>query len=476
MTRRGGPRSGFGLPQCVQEFDGTLRGREPIPDIVAAHQPGDPAQGLDVRTGGGLGADQQEEQPYRLAVERVELNRHGCQSGRHPQFGYGGRLAVRNRNAVPDAGRQNRFPFAHGTQHFGFVDAPVRGDHVDELSQQRFLVLGAQGDPDPLRTQQFREEHTSRGSWGFRELRNPANLAAVGRLFNRWHRAALTCVVLSLSSFAPASAQRLLDLPIRVWAGADAIATGAAAVFWNPAAAAALPRRGEVTIVDVLAPRPTGLGGFAAAGVVQIDSRTAMAAGYQHVGVEGILQTDDSPLAEDAAPLDLGENGLVLAVSRSVLDRVHAGALVRYIRAAEIVEDRSVVEFGAGVFARPDLPGRPVVGAAVRTEAGGAAWMLGAKATPFGTPETDWRAGASWGIDGGPLRIGVSHRLAALAEWREYVTVSLGVAGEPDADGRTWRPMAAATLRLARYSLDVMREHMANDFGAIHSFRFTVGF
>jgi hypothetical protein len=198
--------------------------------------------------------------------------------------------------------------------------------------------------------------------------------------------------------------------------------------------------------------------------------------GYHHVGIDGILQTDDSPLTEDATPLDLGEDGIAVALSRAITPSLNVGIVARYIRAAEIADDRSVGEFGLGAHFRPDLPGNPVFGGVTRFEAEGTAWMAGVEIMPVGTADAVWRLGANWGADGGPMRIGVSHRVAAVAAWREYVAVSAGLAGEPDAAGRTWRPVAAATLRFTRYSLAVMREHMANDFGAIHAFRFTVGF
>jgi len=298
----------------------------------------------------------------------------------------------------------------------------------------------------------------------------------VQSLFNQWRSAAFLSAGLAVFSVSPAAAQKLLDLPVRVWAGADAVAAGAAAVFWNPAAATMLRGRGEVTVVDVLAPEPTGLGGFAAAGAFRVDSATTIAVGYHHVGIEGILQTDDSPLTEDATPLELGEDGIAVAVSRAITRAVHVGILARYIRASEIAEDRSVGEFGVGMHVRPELPGNPVIGGATRFEADGAAWMAGIEIMAIGAADAEWRLGANWGADGGPTRIGVSHRVAALAAWSEYVALSVGLAGEPDAAGRTWRPVAAATLRFTRYSLAVMREQMANDFGAVHAFRFTVGF
>lgn len=296
------------------------------------------------------------------------------------------------------------------------------------------------------------------------------------RLFNQLRRGT-TILAAILAITAPAGAQRLIDLPVRAWAGADAVTGGAAAAFWNPAAAALVEGRAEATVFDLLAPDPTGLGAFAAAGAFRLDDRTAVAVGYHHVGVDGILQTTDSPIAEDATPLDVGEDAFALAASRSISPVLHTGIVVRYIRAAELAEDRSVVEFGAGMLARlPDLPGAPALGAAARAEADGVAWNLGGRATPFVVADSALAIGGSWGADGGPLRIGVSHRFAAEATWRDRVTVALGAASEPDADGRTWRPLGSASLRISRYSLAVLRENMANDFGAVHALRFSVAF
>lgn len=312
-----------------------------------------------------------------------------------------------------------------------------------------------------------------RGSRGFHNLRNPAKLAAVLNLLNQPRTAALALLL-----FAPApplAAQRLLDLPVRAWAGADATASGAVAAFWNPAAAI-ITGRAEAMVLDVLAPEPTGLGGFAAAAAFRVDSALTLAIGYHHVGVDGIMLTTDSPLPEDATPLELGEDALALSARRALGQFLAAGVSLRYVRAAEFAEDRSVLEFGAGIHLRPELPGRPVIGAAARAESEGMAWMTGIDVTPFLAADDEWRLGASWGADGGPLRIGVSHRLAALAGWRDVVRVSAGMSGEPDADGRTWRPVASASVRLARYALGVMREQMANDFGAVHALRFTIAF
>lgn len=296
------------------------------------------------------------------------------------------------------------------------------------------------------------------------------------RAFNQCGRAAVAFVAALCLMPGPAAAQRLLDLPVRTWAGADAVAAGAVATFWNPAGAGILARRGEVLLADVLAPEATGVSGFALAGAWRIDARTTVAAGYHHVGIDNILRTGNSPLPQDATPLELGENGLVIAASRQVSGILHGGVLIRYIRASEVVLDRSIVEFGAGVHARPALPLLPVIAAAVRVEDDGLAWMAGVEATPFISADSEWRAGLSWGMEDAPLQMGPSHRLAGLAGWRDYVVISAGVVNEADVERRTWRPVLAGTVRVSRYALSVMREEMPEGFGAIHAVRFSVAF
>ncbi len=296
------------------------------------------------------------------------------------------------------------------------------------------------------------------------------------KLFNRVARGAcLGALAIGLRADA-GDAQRLLDLPVRAWAGADATAPGAAAAFWNPAAAGDIAGRGEIMVLDVLAPDATGLGGFAIAGAWRLDPATTLALGYAHVGVDGILRTTDSPLVEDSTPLEIGEDGLSLAASRSVSRSIAAGVMVRYTRAAEIAADRAVVEFGAGVLLTPALPWSPRLGGGLRAETEGAAWTAGVEVLPIGDAESEWRLGASWNAEGSPMSIGVSHRTAALAAWRNAIELAAGVANEPGADGRTWQPVASATVRFSRYSLAALREEMANGFGAIHAVRFVVSF
>jgi hypothetical protein len=71
--------------------------------------------------------------------------------------------------------------------------------------------------------------------------------------------------------------------------------------------------------------------------------------------------------------------------------------------------------------------------------------------------------------------IGLVHWLATELEWSERVMVSAGLTREPDIDTAHWAPILAASLRLNRYTLGIVRENLVNDFGATYSFRLQVG-
>lgn len=279
-----------------------------------------------------------------------------------------------------------------------------------------------------------------------------------------------------LACAAPLSAQRLLDLQVRTSALPEALSEGAGAVFWNPAAIVSFAGRAEALIVDLRGSRANGLDGTALAGAYRLDERTTFAAGYQHVGLDPIAQTSTSPLADPTAPeIDIGEHVFGAALARTLGPALSVGGIVRYARTAEIAGDEGVVEFGAGVYAQPDLPWEPAFAASARAEENGTMWNAAVAVTPP-LSMADWRVALSLGTAGSPQVHGVSNRFAALLAWQDRLTLTGGLAGEPGADGRTWQPLASATLRLSRFAVGVLREQLPNDFGAMHALRFSVVF
>src|SRR5690606_17429146 len=107
----------FRVAQGTQEVIGIARGDEPLADLVPADEPGDAAERLDVRARGGVRTDEHEEQLDRLAVQRVEVHGLPREPGSHAQIRHSGRLAMRDRDAVPDPGGKNGFAFPDGAEH-----------------------------------------------------------------------------------------------------------------------------------------------------------------------------------------------------------------------------------------------------------------------------------------------------------------------------------------------------------------------
>jgi hypothetical protein len=280
-----------------------------------------------------------------------------------------------------------------------------------------------------------------------------------------------------LAVATPVSGQRVLEMPARTGAGADALARGPIAVFWNPGAARAPSARGEVLIMDVRGPSSTGLDGTVLAGSVRLDERTSLMLGYQNLRIDDIERTTTSPLPEDGAtPLDLGENLFAVAAVRTLGPRLTIGASVQYVRGADAIGGEDDVEIGAGVSGEAEHSLRPRVGVSVRTSEDGAFWSAGVEVMPDALRRGDWSLGANYGAAGSPQYHGLAHRIAAGAVWRDLVDLSIGIAGEPGLGGHTWDPVAGVSVRFGRFTVGVLRENLPNNVGAVHAFRLGTAF
>ncbi len=279
----------------------------------------------------------------------------------------------------------------------------------------------------------------------------------------------------TLLGASPVAAQRVLDLPMRTTAGADALARGPIAVFWNPGALGIPARRGEGLLLDVRGPSATGLDGVGLAGVMRLDASTSLGFGFQHVGVADIEQTTTSPLPEDGAvPLDIAENAFSIAIDRSLSKGLSVGAGAHYTRTAAVLDGDNVTSFGAGFLYQATTSFHPALAAGLLFEQAANGWFAAAGAERAVAP--DWSVGAEYGASGSERFQGVAHRIAAVGAWREWLRFTAGVAGEPGVGERTWKLATGATVQLSRYQLGVLREDMPNGIGAVHSFRLSVVF
>jgi hypothetical protein len=323
-----------------------------------------------------------------------------------------------------------------------------------------------------------------RKAQGFRKKSNPVKLAGSQdadnhRRTRRWmlmkHKpiAVLAAVLLLPAAPQDLSAQRLLDeWRVRLTAGPEALAGGAAAVFWNPAQVTAASR-GEATVADLRAPGITGVDGLAASLAWVLDGRTTLGIGYEYMGVGGMEGTTTSPDA--GAPLDIGENRFALAASHTLSPRTRIGAAVQYTRLPAVATESRSISLGGGVHLTPSARIPLSLAGSAAVEGDAVSWLGGVEFTS-GERWTAWQLRAQYGAAGSDLEPGTTHRLVAVGEWRGHVELSAGAVSEPDGAGRAVHPVGGAELRLYRYRLGMVREQLGNDFGGAWSFRFTVGF
>lgn len=289
-------------------------------------------------------------------------------------------------------------------------------------------------------------------------------------------KSGIACSLVFLIGHAPcASAQRILEWPLRTTAGPEAVARGVEATFWNPAAIRAGTARGEAIVADQRTPPSIGLAGFAAAASWRLDARTVIAAGYQHVSIDDIGETSTSPLADAGQPtFAVSEDQFAMGASHALGAALAAGASVRYDRSNETGINQSSTSLGAGFLFSPAAPMRPVLGVTVLTRTGSVRYAGGVEVSgPNVKDGFDVRLG--YGVRGGENSVSVEHRIGITGLWRQVIAVSGGVATTDAGGGRSWEPVLGASLRVSRYELGFLRETLASQFGAAYSFRFRFG-
>lgn len=291
------------------------------------------------------------------------------------------------------------------------------------------------------------------------------------------HRAPLLAALLLACTAASAAAQRVIDWNIRTTAGAEAVVTGAGAIFWNPAAAGALAGRGEALVLDLEGPETTGLKGVAGAAAVRLPRGATIGLGYEHLGIGDIQRTDTSPLNTDSDVISVAEDRFTVVASQPVVPGLWIGAMAQYERANEAVQVENQASFGAGIYLEPAVKLHPALGgAAFALPGSGARWDVGGEADVPGTTGLPVEVRLSYGVSGTRGPNSVTHRIAGVVGLRDRALLSLGAAAEPSADGRSWQPMASASLRIARYLLGITREQLSSGFGETYSFRIGVTF
>ena len=283
-----------------------------------------------------------------------------------------------------------------------------------------------------------------------------------------------------LALAGPASAQRVFDeWPVRTGAGPDAVARGVEAVFWNPAAIYTRTYRGEAFIADQRTPDEIGVGGFAIAGAWRLDSRTTIGAGYQHVGLDDIGETSESPLPDPGIPatFSIAEDQIHFGAAHALSQEFLIGAGVRLDRSDETGADSLSTSLTGGLLLRPTAAFlatiAPTLGGNIVIHQDGIRWSGGVDFALPAFSAIESRVG--YGLRGGEGLTELEHRLGLSLTWRNLLTASLGAMNGSAGAERQWEATYGASLRLSRYELGVLREALANDFGAAYSFRLRLG-
>jgi len=284
----------------------------------------------------------------------------------------------------------------------------------------------------------------------------------------------LLLAVLGWSVLAgPVAGQRLVDdWLVRTGAGPGALQAGPTAAFWNPAGAAEQRGRGSLMVLELLAPDATGVDVLAFSGGWRLDDRTAVAVGYQHLGVGGIDYTGSSP--EGGIRLDVSQDLFAASAARRLTTRLLVGAGAQYLRSSQALAEEAQLGIGAGARLQVPLPVPITLGSYAYSVRAHVVWGMAAEIAPV-LPIGAWRGAVNLGVNGGQAARGTSYRGGLSLSWREMLELGASLVGEPDAEVRQWEPVVSGLVRLSRYELGVVREWLPNSFGAVSTFRFGIG-
>ena len=271
-----------------------------------------------------------------------------------------------------------------------------------------------------------------------------------------------------------ARGQGIFDWPIRAALQPEAVLTGAGVVFWNPGGMAGnVGARRELWLTHVVGPPSTGVRGVAGAGVVALPLGFRGGLGYWHLGVQDIPRTTTSPTPE-LGDIHVAEDVAVLGLARDLGGRTGGGAAIRVRQSSVGGDTRTHLEGEMGVHYRSSLPLTPRMGLAVQGLGGNPSALAGLEISlpPLASSRLPVRAG--YGFQTGRSFDPPEHRVSLRASWMEQIHAGVGLLYLGEQGG--WTPLAALGADLGRYSLSVLREGMANGFGAIHFYRAAIRF
>jgi hypothetical protein len=191
---------------------------------------------------------------------------------------------------------------------------------------------------------------------------------------------------------------------------------------------------------------------------------------YRHVGISDIPRTSTSPDPEPG-DIDVSEDVASVALARDFSTSGAMGLAVRYARSTGGPDDLVQLSVDYGVLFRTELPLRPRIGGVVRGIGLGTRFLAGIGMTPPASLSGPLLWDLSYGLDVDGDRNVTQHRLSLRGSWRARYHLAAG-ANRNGVDG--WTALWMVGVDFGRYSLAVMREGLANGFGAAHYYRLAI--
>lgn len=271
-----------------------------------------------------------------------------------------------------------------------------------------------------------------------------------------------------------ARSQAIFDWPIRATPQPEAVLTGAGAAFWNPGGlAAGVGTLQEVWVTHMVGPSATGIQGVAAAGVMDLPLGFRGALGYWHLGIRDIPRTTTSPNREPGG-IHVAEDIALLALAHDLRAGSGLGVGLRLQQGSVGRDTKTFVEGEIGVHHRSRLPLTPRVGLTLQGVGRDLRTLAGIELSLPALAASRLPLRAGYGIQAGRGSEPLEHRVSLRASWMEQVHAGIGLSYLGEGGG--WTPMVGLGADLGRYSLSVLREALANGFGAAHFYRAAIRF
>ncbi len=284
-------------------------------------------------------------------------------------------------------------------------------------------------------------------------------------------------VALALVAFlspSVAGGQLIFDWPLRAAPQPEAVLTGAGAVFWNPGSLVSeVGTSQEIWVIHVDGPDATGVRGVAVSGVIDLPMGLRGGVGYWHLGIQDIPRTTTSP-HQEAGEINIAEDVALLVLAKNLTSHTGVGGGLRFQRGAAGREAESRIEGEIGIHHHSSLPLTPRFGLAVRGIGGELVTLGGVEVSlpPLASSRIPIRLG--YGIQTDEELNPVDHRFSLRVSWMDQLHLGMGFSYLGDENG--WTPLWMLGADLGRFSLSVLRESLANSFGAIHFFQAAIRF